>query len=51
MKSFIKRNKGTFNKSQVEALEKVANMHKKDLLLIQGPVSDLRWNVDDYCLS
>ena len=40
MKSFIKRNKNTFNKSQVEALEKVANMHKKDLLLIQGPVSD-----------
>lgn len=39
MLSFIKRNAHTFNSSQKEALEKVAGMHKKDLLLIQGPVS------------
>ena len=39
MRSFIQRNSKTFNESQLEALNKVAEMHKKDLLLIQGPVS------------
>jgi len=39
MKSFISRHAHTFNESQLEALHKVAEMHKKDLLLIQGPVS------------
>ena len=39
MKSFISRNASIFNESQLEALDKVADMQKKDLLLIQGPVS------------
>ena len=37
MMSFISRNGHTFNESQTQALQKVATLHKKDLLLIQGP--------------
>lgn len=39
MSSFIQRNEHRFNESQTQALTKVAKMYKKDLLLIQGPVS------------
>ena len=37
MKQFIERNNNKFNKSQLEALDKVAVLNEKDILLIQGP--------------
>ena len=39
MQGFITEFAEDFNSSQLEALQRVANMRKKDLLLIQGPVS------------
>ena len=41
MLNFISQHQNFFNESQLEALRKVAVMQKKDLLLIQGPVSIL----------
>jgi hypothetical protein len=39
MQGFIEKNVDKFNKSQLEALDRVAVLKEKDILLIQGPVS------------
>jgi len=39
MTRFIEQNAEKFNTSQLEALDRVASMKEKDILLIQGPVS------------
>ena len=39
MNGFIRQHRSHFNDSQAEALQRVAEMRRKDLLLIQGPVS------------
>jgi hypothetical protein len=40
MTNFIEQNAEKFNTSQLEALDRVAGMKDKDILLIQGPVSN-----------
>jgi hypothetical protein len=44
MTSFIEQNSEKFNASQLEALDRVACMKEKDILLIQGPVSEFVFN-------